>query len=701
MEPTDPLYNLAVQAGLFPDNALPGVGDMYSGDIVPPSQPYGVPQESGGFMQGGLTPPEVPAEYAEPTVPNVQLPTTLKAGQSVGMGQSQSYGGFSPTQYGAVSKADADLYRQYGIAEQTANESGQGLLDANRVYTDKAAAAQEAVNEATTEQVTAAGHQASFMQQLQDGFATDEMAENMKAKAAGDQAKAEYLAAIADLRASKVNPAQLWDNMSGGGKFGMLVTAFVHDFLGVKGIKTSAMDTLNKAIDRNIDAQIQGIKTKGEVAEGFKSLYYMQRNQSASDAEARARVRGFLLEGAKQHVIANMAKYEAGLATAQGQQAIAAIDKEFLKNYVDIQKHIDSNVVALKNQALDLHKAKLHASVQNYATSVQARMAALAEKKYEDEKNAAGGYEESDYIFNPETNKGEWVFKRGKDVTAPIKKEVKDRIIGIAEVNKAVGELRELNRKLPAGFDATQGTRLSNEDERKYEAIRLRLAHAMVKANGERATEQDVQQYLKSLPRSTWFTNGGVDSILGYTQKAALEPGYEYIRQYANDVPQAHQPTGATGMPFAGAYTDAKNVASGEANRTTHDQNLRVNAEKQLGGPAALAAHDATEAGADVRKTFGQFQSKYVEQATALANEAKYKPGEVPGVVKGVAELTRIAKTGGPEAQRAIDVLKHSADSFLRGVPGSDTDWLGALSAMALSDLQKEAPVTSPSQSGQ
>lgn len=537
----DPLLDMAMRAGFFPElmqgGPITSPSQVEDGAIVSPEQgvTQPVPNSQGGTSN--------PAPQAQPS----SLYDTVKEGVAI----RSSERGFNPDKYDQVSKKEGDLERDYRLAAQEGEAQGatqEGLV-VDAAGLEKLAKAKEV--EAGVDMIVGKGKQASILQGLQDSFAADEAKMNMEAAAMQEQAKANYMAALADLRASRVDPGQLWGNMSAGMRFGTLVTAFVHDFLGAKGIKTSAMDTLNKAIDRNIDSQVQAIKTKGEVAEGFKSMWWMQRAQSASDAEARERVRGFLLEGTKQQIIANMSQYEAGLATAQGQAALAAIDKELATTLVNIHRHIDSNVMQLRNQALDKWKAKLQAAVQSSAIAVQRDE--LNWKKAQADKLSP--IPQNDFLFDPETNKGRWIKKTGvKDETWA---KVKDQIAGVQEVNKAIQELRDLNAELPAGFDPTQGTRLAKEDERKYEAIRLRLAHAMVKANGERATEQDVKQYLQSLPRSTWMTNGGVERILAYTQSAALAPAYESVRQYANDVPEDLQPTGAQGVPFAGRAAEA------------------------------------------------------------------------------------------------------------------------------------------------
>ncbi len=693
-DPNDPLFDLAVQAGFFPQTN--------------PEEPYGYESE---YDPGQAVPPALTTDVAGGglTAPDLQMSSppegVVQPGRQ-GYSVAQSERGFSDQKFGQVSAHDKGLQGEYAAARRSAEGSGaveqqeasaaagtQAIVDdeGNTILGGTGEkGATEALTAAAVEKMTASGQQALLLKGIEDGFAEDEAKANMQANAMSTQAKMDYVASLADFRATKINANALYDNMDGGTRFGTIVTAFVHDFLGSRGIKTSAMDTLNKAVDRNIEAQVHNLKTKGTVAEGFKDLWYMQRSQSASDVEARTRVRGFLLEGAKQHVISNMAQYEAGLATAQGQAAIAAIDKELSKTMIDINRHIDSNTLQLRQQALTLHGQKLQAAAS--AASTKVARDELAFKKDQYEKGLKAGSvdpsNDANYIINPETNKGELIFKE-KGVTDKERAEVRANVIGVAEVNKAMGELRELDRKLKPSLDPIQGTRLEGEEARNYEAIRLRLAHAMVKANGERATDKDVNQYLKGIPRATDFTKGGVKKILAYTHGAALDGTREYIRQYARDVPVELQPSGALNAPFLGASTDAKSVASGRDEETTFDQRQRATALGQLAGPEAMKAEGWADVSAGTKDAFLKFKKLYPEHA-AIMDQARghgHTPlNGPPNVVVGTVQLGEMAKKGNKEAREDLERI---AGGYLRGDIGADTDWQAAMAAMVLGDVIK------------
>lgn len=534
----DPLLDMAIQAGYFPAPEAP---------VAPPQDErvdYQTFLASQGAGPGVTMPSQVPtpvasgpvdspselAVAAAPTAPQAQPSTTVKEGVRFGT----SSRGYSEGQMGKVSKADAGLQGQYAAADAKAAAGGQLEADILGPAANAERAASQSVAEATVDRIYAQGHAANLQRALADSFAQDEMKINMEAQAVSDQAKADYVAALADMRATKINPAQLWSNLTPGMRFGTLVTAFVHDFLGAKGIKTSAMDTLNMAIDRNINAQVQALKTKGDVAEGFKSLWWMQRNQAASDAEARTRVRGFLLEGVKQQVISNMAQYEAGLATAQGQAAIAAIDKELANNLISIHRHIDANALALRNQALELHKAKLQAAIQSQSISLQReqlqmqkdQMAAKAAAEYRGrlvpDITASGG------------GRARWIMR--ENVPDTDKSAVLKRMGALGSFADKATRFQELFREEGGKLSQQWWKRPMTERERQLVQLRDDMAYELAYADsGMALNAQEIQTKKDQFLISDSFMRGGSE------QQIAQGIENNYKRTFAKMAPFVHE----------------------------------------------------------------------------------------------------------------------------------------------------------------
>lgn len=517
-----------------------------------------------GIMGGSLAAPEsVQVEQS------AVLPDSMKTGSSVGV--SASGRGFSQEKAKQIDKRDKLLNRDLAAADATAQSQFAGAQPALDTAKESAMSAAESITGAQVQKITGEALAAQRLAEINTQFAMAEEEINAHYTSKQNQAQADYVQALSDFRASRVDPNQLWKDMSGGERFGTLVAAFAHDYLGSKGIKTSAMQSINMAIDRNIAAQEYAIKTKGEVTQGFKTLWDMQRAQSQSDAEARGRVRGFMLESVKQGITANMAQYEAGLATAQGQAALAKIDEAYAQNLIEVYKEIAKNTAQLRGQAIQWNAQKLDAANAAWANSLRSQELNFQKKKYEDEKNKADAIKAGDFVVDPETGKNRWVFKPG--VSEKTKDRVKEAMEGTAEVNEVMKEIRALAAETGSKPDLLYDTRVMNQKTRQIEAMRVRLAHAMVKANGEKATDKDVQQYLKSLPVETWLTNGGVDEILAYTHKTALKPAEFAIQQHTFDVPEGAQIDAPKTRPFEGAATDAENAGRKEPDSIVKEAN--------------------------------------------------------------------------------------------------------------------------------
>lgn len=496
-----------------------------------------------------------PASVVEPSTP-VQAPAPPQAPQTPTASVSVSGRAFNPQAYKAISaQTGGGLNQDLRASEQAARTNDAPMLAANTNAEQNTVEAEKAKAKAEVSGIHQEGEDAHVMQRLQDEFAVEESKINAMATAKGNQAKADYLASLNDFRASRVDPAQLWHNMTGGERFGTMMAAFAHDFLGARGINTSAMATLNKAIDRNIDAQVQAIHTKGDVAEGFKSLWYMQRNQSASDTEARSRVRGFLLDGAKQAVIANMAPYKAALASAQGQAAIAKVNEEFAKNLVDIYKHIDSNSAALRGQAIDIWKEKVNASIEQRSVAVKERE--------ETRLSAKDKPSLPEPILDPESGQYKWYFPDYIQKEERVK--VRESLKAVDDVNSDLGQLRDIARNGKSTFDFKVGTRFEGTDDQRFDAIAKRLAHNLAKANGERATDQDVADFAQGFRHNTWANAADADKVIAQTQKDALTKAKNLVKQYGKELPAEMQ--GLYGQapqtrPFDASAADAEGTVN-------------------------------------------------------------------------------------------------------------------------------------------
>lgn len=366
---------------------------------------------------------------------------------------------------------------------------------------------------------------------------------------AAQKAKDEYRARLMSI--PELNPHALWDEAGKEGQFAMGVAAFVHDFLGAKGIKTSAMDTINQAIKNKIDSQIYNINTKKQVAQGFKDLYDMTVAESATKMEVEAKLQGYYLKAVESGIKAQMGSIDSNVARAKSQLALTEVRKAQAQKQFEIDQHIEEGIKAANQQLVQMRGQDMEAAIAkaNRESAERIANARLKEEKKKDPKPRL-------YAFDGETGKG--VLRVREGVPEALASKALEAAGSFYSADKEMLKLRELERKLDPQFDGFVGTRLSNEDARIYHATTLRLAHAMVKAMNEKATDKDVEQYLKSLPMPTDFTRGGVSRVLADTHAKMHNELDGVMLQVMEDVPENEQPQGPKNKLFGASAIDAE-----------------------------------------------------------------------------------------------------------------------------------------------
>lgn len=656
----DDLLSLGRQAGVIPHEDAP-----YT-DMESPEPPPQGPAPDAGYIDMESPEPAAPQPAPTPQMAQPQLANGAPALPSVQPGQSYGAGhrGFSGSSYDQITGKEGDLERDQKAADRWAVGNEGKYIDAAQQGAESTREGAKAVAQAKADQIMGNAEQSLVMQRLQDGFAVEEAKANAAANAMATQSKHDYMTALADFRASRVDPSQLWSNMNGGERFGMLAAAFVHDFLGVRGINTSAMATFNKAIDRNIDAQIQNIKTKGEAAEGFKSLWYMQRNQSASDAEARTRVRGFLLEGAKHQVIANMAKYESALASAQGKAAIAEIDGELAKTMIQIYKHTDDNAIAMRNQALEKWRAKLQASLEQQNINL---------KQQELDQAKIKALPQTEILMDPETHQPKWYFPTEFGIKDEEKIAARNMLENVMAVNRDLKELEDLVRNNPAYPDMTGQSRFAGTAQQRFDALAKRVAHGMVKANDERATDKDVEQYEMGFRNNTWFNRADAEKVIAATRAQLLRIPQSKLAVIARDIPKGLEGawgSSASGKPMEASYAEANAIANPP--KLSPEQKAFENSSKLIAGEQSQQEYmgensTLTKIHKDLQKQYpDQFGQEDVPapqmfggmQAPNIPGmQVKQRPAPIRNFERGLMEYYTLAKQGYKPAVEALEGL--------------------------------------------
>lgn len=530
-------------------------------------------------------------------------------------------------------------------------------------------------------------------------FQAREQAAMDNAKVESDHSMAQYKASQADFAAAHVDPNQLWNAAGSGGQAGMMMVAFAHDFLGAKGIQTSGLDSIRQGIKNNIDAQIENIHHKRDVASGFKELWEMQRAQSATDAEARQRMNGFYLQSLSHQMDATLGGYDSELAAAKLAQAKAAIGSEMVKNDLAVRQHVESASNARAANRVHAYSAELQAS------TARAEMASR-EKVAEITAGAKNAKNAPRFIYDPETNKGKWMLHPG--LSDKEKENASERAANLENFNSALKELREFARSHKPVFDLVASgklSRLSDEDTRRAEGLRKQLAHNLVHANGERATDQDIEDFEKSFPLETMFTNGGVNKIMASTQKRAIDATRATIRQYGVDVPKEEQPDGPdVGGLMAGDYTDASITAAGRDGHTNTGSEtliaeaktphaLEEGASKIQPGTASVPgteadykAFKASGLGSGTPSTHYSGSPLDVDSIVSAKNSSERAGGEVPSkAFAAIDALADRAAGGDADALAQLHELAQPHYSEDKTRPAGDN----AINAMAMWELQQ------------
>lgn len=474
-----------------PDTGTPG----YNAPVTDPTQDFGLPAGA---------------------------PATPKTGSSVAAGAKIGTEGYSSAANAAIQKgphtaadklisADrAEVGAQFAPIQAASDEAGKAAMNAavatGRIESQKMQVASEAKMK-----IAAANQDFSAKEQAAMQNAQAESAANM----------ANYRASLQDYAASQVNPSQLWDNAGYGGQFGIVATAFMHDFLAAKGIQTTGLESINKAIQHNINGQLDNMRKKLDVAQGFKQLWDMQRAQSATDAEARQRMNGFYLSALSNQIEGTLGQYDSQLALVKAQAAKAGIQQEMVKNDLLVQKHIDEAAQQRATNRVHMYTAELSASSAKYTADAHIKAAEIAANAKNQVSPIAG------VIFDTSKSGGNMAARRLlpdiKDEKGEIRNQASKVFNTVGNIERLV-DLQDQIAKVPPdiGIDALK--RMQNEERRVAELVRNVTKMGIIYDNsGKQINEQEVKLYDEIVSKKDWFLNGDNIRTLGTLAKMMLE----------------------------------------------------------------------------------------------------------------------------------------------------------------------------------
>jgi hypothetical protein len=645
--PASPFGGNAGTAGLDPA-ALYGLAQYnspgYSSEAPTPSvtrDPAAAPVPLEPAADPSSTPQASPAPEAPSPIAAAPLAPPPGGRVSEGYSVSENQAGFSTPKYAEVDRTARGLPgeinqdRAYydARADELSRAGGHAAAQAR-----ESALEQARIN---AEAATAEGQQRLVLKALNDSFAVEEQNAYNDAKAAAATTKANYEAALAEFRgAGPIDTTRV--ARTGSGMF----ASFAAGFLTAGGVKNEVMDTLNKTIDRDINSQVEAIRRKGEVAQGFKTLWDMQRAESANDAEARTRVRGFMLAAAKDQIAAEMSKYDSQLATARGQEAIAKINQELVKTLTEVYKNADDNALRAAQQRISIWQTKVNAALQREGYQVQRdKMAADAAAA-----KAAGKDVGLERVVRDE--KGNVV---GFADTKEQKIKLQEQVTGADAVQRRLLELEERMRKAGSEYQGKGYKAFMDGEGAQLRSVYNDLLADIIRAKtGAAATKEERANLEQILPFNS-FTTGLFTGELP-AESVASRFGVRSIDDIRTNARAQLRP------PSAAEVEQYRGGAGGELydpQRTAQDITARGD-DKAADTPAQKAADRVSSPGAGraVDGSPAQLKDWYEAGLGAIGNDIRGKkgddrklsPDEVPDWFTGMAELGDLAARGDESA---------------------------------------------------
>lgn len=503
------------------------------------------------------------------------------------IGVSQDRSGFSsaklgqieagPMGSGKMAKGEAGLYQQ--SRDRYANLTGR-MEQANAAQLAAEDQAANADADAVIARAAGQGKIASLMQKHAGEFRHL----NESTLLAKQTAKDEYRQKLLEI--PEVNPNALWDEAGASGQFQMSVAAFVHDMLGVKGIKTSAMDTINGAIRNKIDAQIANINMKRQVASGFKDLYDMTVAESGNQMEVQAKMHGYMLKAMEAGIDADMGKIDSNVARATHQQAKMVLRQAQLKNMVDVEKHIDDNFDKAAQRQIQIRGQNLQASMAKERNAVDLQIA--------EARNKAQAKQEGlpPVIFDTTVSgKGaaKWRIRPELAKDNELVRGVINKTVSTGQALEGLRELQDLQKSMGSAPPDQLG-RIRNEINRREQALRDSIVMALVlDQSGKQVTDKEREHIQKLVPSNDWFTNGSNRRIISQLVESKGKEMNRLLQQTTNDIKpgdEAYGTSAAQNQFGAGEMTEANLIKTGQ---DEHAPGVIENLSKQAQSPDAVS----------------------------------------------------------------------------------------------------------------
>lgn len=514
----DLLYGAAQPAIQVQPDAVSGVGAPAPQGIIDPWA-----QDAAAAMAPvSLAPPSAADPFAALPVEGGKL--------KVGMGES----GYSPDKMaqieagpmGTSKMASKKQTLEGKIADRWATvKQGQQAANAEQLATE------EQLGAAESEYLRAKGEASNRIASTITAHAKDIENLSHDAMLAKQKAADDYRQKLLEI--GEVNPNALWDDAGTTGQIGIAAAAVLHEMLNVKGIKTSAMDTINNAIRNKIDAQIANINKQKAVASGFKDLYDMTVAESASQMEVKTKLQGYYLKAMENQIDATLAPYDSNVARLKRSQAKAIIRQAQIKNMAEVESHIGREIDQAYGREITMRGQNIQASIakQNREAELEvAKIRAGAEKKAADVPPVI--YD----ITKSGKGQAKWRLKAWVTNDKELARNVTNKTVSTTQAMEGLAELMDLQKQ--AGTTAPDKLgRLREEIQRREQALRDSIVMALVlDQSGKQVTDKEREYIQKLVPANDWFTNGNNRQIISQLIASKGKELNNLLRQTADDI---------------------------------------------------------------------------------------------------------------------------------------------------------------------
>lgn len=480
---------------------------------APVAAPVGAPYDPYGVM--GNVPQPAFEQLSQPPVAPAAPPQGGASGQGASVATSWSGTPVSDRQAAAgglegdYARADREAARQYGVGAQSVYDATQTQMDA--VATPQQVAGAPTMLSATLAKQAAESRANSTMAAASAQFAMDEQAATAASQQVAAAAMAQYQSSVQEFQAMQVDPGQWWGNLGRGDQLGTLASVFVANFLGVKGIQTTVMPTINEAIDRNINAQLANIQKAGQAVGVFKDVWEMTLAQSATETEARLRIRGYALAQVEKEIQAELMRYDAPLAQAKAAEAVATIGQERMRLNQQLEQVVWGRAEQAKERAVGVYKANLDAAHQRASLRLQRDIFDAGEARAN--AAAAATVRPTDLFIDPRQGVAAGYFNHGLPDAKKV--EIQEAAGAMRQAMKETAELNEMMREHGKTYAGPMSYSINSASGQAIIAKAKRVAYyAAYAKSGKQTAQKELEGFEKMYPVETWLTRDGVSGIL-------------------------------------------------------------------------------------------------------------------------------------------------------------------------------------------